>query len=248
LPESAGVYYLVEFDDDSFALEKQFRAALYAGQITLSQVRENGVSLLDPYLQLNISGANGHFYDNTTHSSPNWNNRGGVDSMTDALSTASFGATTQNARNIVRLNPSGSASRFDTGVTPVHDAFFVLKVREATFSNAGALLGTSSTGKIKGTSAGTKWANPSHSGLRYWKNGVEYAVTDMQAPMNTWGVVRVRSATALVTGSNASIGAETTSNGLKADIAEVQIYSAPLSVQFGRQIEEHLAIKWGIGI
>lgn len=250
-----GMYYLVDFANPKLTYEKEFRVALYSSGIELRQVREPGVSLHDPWLQLNMQNYDGGFYDNTGHSSPNWLSRdtGAANQLTDALSTASFGAATQNSRNIVRLNPSGSASRLDSSSGAVYDVFFVMKVREATFSNTGALFGTSSTAKLKGTTSGTKWQNPSHTGLRYWLNGLEYAVTDMQAPMNEWGVVHVRSTTALVA-SNMSIGAETSSNGLKADIAEIHYYTSggagsqagPMSLTYGRQLEEHLAIKWGI--
>lgn len=240
-----GQQYLVKFDNPKFEYEKVFRAAQYSGQLSLSQVREDGVSVFDiDSLCINNFGED---YDETGHSAPNWiESSFNAETLNDVLGTATFDATTQNSRNIVRLAAS-SATRFVSGLTPVCDLFVVMKVRETTFSNSGVLIGTSTTGKIKGTSAGTKWQNPSHSGLQYWLNGTEYAVTDMQAPMNTWGIVRVRSATPLVASPNAAcIGAESSSNGLKADIAEIVMFPTPLSIPLGRQLTEHLAIKWDI--
>lgn len=241
-----GIPYLVDFVDDSLSYEKQFRVALYSTGIKLEQVRIKGETIfnLDPFYQ------SGSFqnYDQAGHSAPSWyeSSGSGVTVLTDTLGTASFDATTQNGLNIVRIG--SSATRLTSDMTPVCDLICVMKIRESTFSNAGVLIGTSTTGKIKGTSAGTKWQNPSHSGLRYWLNGREYAVTNMQAPMNTWGIVRVRSATPLVASPNAAcIGAEGSSNGLKADIGEIVISANPLTVQFGRQITEHLAVKWAIG-
>jgi hypothetical protein len=78
----------------------------------------------------------------------------------------------------------------------IYDAWFVMKMREATFSNTCGIL-TGSAGPNNAALAGqqgqTYFFNFGFgSAYSYKKNNVEFAEANQQAPMNTFGVVHIR--------------------------------------------------------
>lgn len=80
--------------------------------------------------------------------------------------------------------------------TPViFEAFFVMKMREATFSNfAGILSADETIVALLGDSGTTKFFDIGLTAnqYEYKKNNVSYAINNQQAPMNEFGVVHTR--------------------------------------------------------
>lgn len=241
-----GQYYLVDIMDDSLAMQKSKGVNLYASSVSLRQRRLNGVTIFDP-LKLNPL----LWYDNTSHGSGVWNNKStlGAFSLT-ANGDVVFSANPQNGLNTVRLSGTTSNGVLQSfNLNGVYDIFIVMKMREATFSNnAGIYTGTSSDDRLVGTSGGTKFQNYSIGGLEYYKDGVSYLVTNQQAPMNTFGIVQIRSATTdLGTTSAMQFGLEGGTLGTYAKVDFAEIIVAPLlSRKEDREITEYLKIKWSV--
>lgn len=76
----------------------------------------------------------------------------------------------------------------------IYEAFFVMKQREATFSNLAGILSADATvaGLVGSTGTPKFFDLGEGDDYEYKKNNVSYANSDMQAPMNEFGVVNVR--------------------------------------------------------
>lgn len=77
----------------------------------------------------------------------------------------------------------------------IYEAYFVMKMREATFSNFGGILSADVTiPAILGNQGTTKFFDIGLTAnqYEYRKNAVAYAINDQQAPMNAFGVVHAR--------------------------------------------------------
>jgi len=241
-----GQYYLVDIMDDTLSMQKSKGVNLYASSVTLRQRRMNNVTIYDP-LKVNPLC----WYDNTSHGSGVWNNKGtlGAFSLT-ASGDVVFSANPQNGLNTVRLSGTTSSGVLQSGtLNTVFDVFIVMKMREAAFSNdAGIYTGTSGDYRLAGKSGTTTFQNLGIANLEYYKNGVSFAVGNQQAPMNTFGIVQIRSATTdLGTTSAMQFGLEGGTGGTfaKVDIAEI-IVCPLLSRKDDREVIEYLKIKWNI--
>jgi hypothetical protein len=99
-----------------------------------------------------------------------------------------FSATTNNAF-LTDLNATGD------DIPTIYDAWFVMKMREATFSNnAGILSADETIVALVGESGTTKFFDIGLTAnqYEYTKNNVAYAINNQQAPMNEFGVVHAR--------------------------------------------------------
>lgn len=158
----------------------------------------------------------------------------------------------QNGLSVVRLN-SGTADTFlESFANPtIYDAFFVMQVREATFSSGAGLL-TNDVGVplIFGSNGGAVWNN---NGLgadyQYRFNGELLAESAQTAPMNEFGVVHVRYVPG-ITLSNLQIGKKTNTAGtfIKADFGEIVLCNQPVSATAAADITNKLMspLRWGI--
>ncbi len=249
-----GQYYLVDFVNSKLTYEKEFRNALYSTGVEIRQVREAGVSVFDP-ARFGLYGSPGGIaasLKETGHSNPNWID--GVSGLTGfgANGTVTFAANPQNGHNTVRLD--GSTGRLDGGTGTAFDSnsygdiFIAMQMQEATFSGNDVLLSNpGSSNIISGTSGGTKWQNPSLTGFEYRLNGDLYASSDMQAPMNEWGVCHFRATVAnpMNFSNYVRLGASSSATlFLTADIGEVFATPDPVSMADARSITEYLVIKW----
>lgn len=230
-------YYLVEFEDQSFQYEKQFRVAQYAGQITLTQVREDGVSVFV------VPEVAGNWFYQSTHNFPSsgdWGNAYVLGQYLTATGGVTFAANPQNGFNTVRLN--GSSGYLTQSLPSSTDVIVAMKVNSSTFSNNGGLF-CGASNIIRGTSGGTKWQDPSITGLEYSLNGVDYPTTNMQAPMNEWGICHFK---ATSSGMNiTTFGRDAAGTAyLGCDIGELIVADGALTRSVARQIIEHLSIKW----
>jgi len=243
-------YYIVQFGDETLAL-KRAKVPIYATDINLDQVRISGETVFD--ISKVETTTYGYDWFNETGHGAFWNNLSGGDDLT-VTGDVVFSANPQNGHNTVRF--SGSAS---TGVLnannfsqPIWDLFIVMKMREATFSNnAGVFTGSSDTSLLVGTNADTIFQNPTGivGAFHYYKNGIEYTAANMQAPMNTWGVVRITSANAgFDPGLTVQMGKNQGTAGTfaKMDVGEVLSFAQPVPDMDAAEITEHLVTKWGI--
>jgi hypothetical protein len=245
-----GNTYLVRFNDTRFQYEKEFNYAQYAGKITVSQVREDGVTIfdLDDYVSRSPVGVT-HARE-TGHSSPNWGATNGGNAFV-AGGTVTFGSNAQNGHNTVRLNGTsgylGSGGWF--GATS--DIIIAMTVRSATFAaNSGLVARGTAADIIKGTSGGTKWQNPSLTDFEYTLNGQRYDLDDMQAPMdNVFGVCHFRAtSTNYMDLSSSPIFGRSISSAFGAYvIGEIVVaWGGPLPYDDAALIVEHLCVKWAV--
>ena len=259
-------YYLVEFVDKKLTYDK-LKVQLYSTGVEIAQVRIDGVTVFDPTL-LSTSR---NIYDETTHDAitPQWDDVN-VGSYLGFMVVGGdgdiiFDANPQNGLNTVRFNSTTGAANIltaNSGSVPTTDIFLVMKMRESTFSsNCGVLTassGSSSLTLLRGTNGGTKFQDPGVSSVEYRKNGILYAPTDMQAPMNTWGVVHCRSGgtspPSLFAGwTNIQLGQDraVAATFAKMDVAEILFYGGTTNKRYmtmseARELTEHLIVKWGV--
>jgi len=125
-----------------------------------------------------------------------------------------------------------------------------MKMREAAFSNAAGVFTDRSSGSevLVGSSGTTKFANPSLTNFTYKLNGLTYAQSDLQAPMNTWGVIHVRYTTGWDFVNGVQFGRDDTTAGTyaKMDVAEIILLSNLQPTTFGLDMTEYLSAKYGI--
>lgn len=254
-PPSTGQYYLCDIVNTP-SYQKKRGVDIYNTTVTLQQRRIKNETVFNPLKMTPIAlGEQSYdWWNETTHNTSSWDNVNAAGGDFAATGQVTFSSNAQNGHNTVRVNSSlttgqlGLAQQYESAGC---DVFLVVKVREATFSTAAKIYGGSSNNILKGTSAGTKFQNQSISGLQYYLNGTEYAVTDQQAPMDEWGVIYLH--LPYSTGGFDSIvlsGAQLGENGaayVKADYAE-KFVTTGLAIGEAQEMIEHLCYKWGVDI
>lgn len=254
---NSGQYYLVDIVDPELSMTKIGKGIdIYDSTITLRQRRLNGVTIFQvgevatvdttsPILWLKGSAYTDGTEDWAPSSSGGYviSGTGGVDKQ----------AANLNGQDIVRLNGS-TGYVGDAGATlALKELFIVMKMREASFSNASGILTSATGGGVQvllGSSGTTKFANPSLTAslYTYRKNGTTYTQSDLQAPMNAWGVVHLRYETGWNVTGGFQFGKDRATGGTFAalDIAEVICFTSLTSIMSAREITEHLAVKYAI--
>jgi len=209
-------------------------------------------SIFDPASQLEVWG----WYDATD----SWDNTGGIwadksgnsHDLSRSGTHSSLEANVQNGLSVVRLN-SGTADTYlrSFELVTIYDAFFVLKVREATFSSAAGLI-TADAGVpyIIGLNGGAVWVNNSlGSQYTYYYNNVSKAESNQTAPMNVFAVIHARYATGIAL-NNMQIGKNggTAGTFIKADLGEIILCDSLLDLDVAEDIRKKLAspLRWGI--
>lgn len=251
-------YYLVRFDDKqlSYSQQSRFQVKLYSTGIELKQVRISGVTVFDVAQAVSNYGSviwswlKGSGYDD------------GTSTWVPATGAQLFGAgdvdketAVQNGHDIVRLNDTTNDGFLSEGLSGLstNEFFIVMKMREATFSNAAGIItgAAGSSQLLLGSSGTTKFANPGLSATTYTYelNGLEYAQSNLQAPMAEFGLVHVRYTTGWAfAGSDWQIGKDRGTAGTFAemDVGEVIMCSGLLPRQVSREITEYLMVKYAI--
>lgn len=257
-------YYLVDFADEELTLARM-RVKIFSSGLTLKQRRMEGVTVFDvgqvedtsssPTILVWLKGPDfvapdwpaGLDHNSISHGSNAMAATGDVVSDT----------TGQNGLDTVQFSVSANTGLVSGAVAAglsVHEVFIVMKMREVTFSNnAGIITGTTGAGPqiLTGESGTTKFTNPglSTTAYKYRLNGVEYAQSDQQAPMNEWGLVHIRYSTGWVTLADAlQFGKNRTTAGTFAemDVGEIIVCNGLTPMLVAREITEHLIVKWGI--
>lgn len=102
----------------------------------------------------------------------------------------------QNDLNVLRFNETtDDGSIVMSGSHAIKEIFIAFKIREATFGGTdGIVSGTvaADSAWLVGATGDTKLFNFSHASFSYWKDGVSFTQANQQAPMNAFGLVRVR--------------------------------------------------------
>lgn len=230
-------YYLVDFADSELPMQKVKGAMIFQTNIELRQRRINGETIFQ------VTDEVGHQFDEGTHNFPSagdWGNNFVLGKYLTATGGVTFGANPQNGMNTVRLN--GTSGYLSQNFSASVDVIMAVKYRAATFSNNGGLF-CGASNIIRGTSGGTKWQNPSITGLEYALNARPYAVTDMQAPMDTWGVCHWRFPSGV---DITTFGKDTGTAYLAVDIGELIIADGGLTIPVAREVAEYLMMKWGV--
>lgn len=126
----------------------------------------------------------------------------------------------------------------------IYEAFFVMKMREATFSNFGGILSAGTTvAGLLGNTGTTKFFDIGLTSdqYEYKLNNVSYAINDQQAPMNEFGVVNVRWLDGIAL-ENLQIGKDRADGTRHAEVDYIEIWlikTAPLS-----DIDSEAASRW----
>lgn len=260
-----GQYYLVEFVDKELTYSGM-RVKLYSTGLDLQQVRIQGVTVFDLSMISNTDKDYSLWNDTGGTNATEWQSTPHPDAMTLSPLTktgdVSFSGGTQNGNTFRRLNNSASTGYLDTatlgGSVKIYDFFIVMKMREATFSNDAVIFSEKAafgTQYLKGTSAGTVFQDTTGGSVyyEYRKNGDQFAVTAMAAPMNEWGVVHLRfpGINAIDPGTIAATGwrfgaSPTPGDYAKVDIGEILVTAALFPLPLCREITEHLIVKWGV--
>lgn len=254
-PPATGQYYLCDIVNTPEYKRKR-GVNIYETSLTLQQRRVKNETVFNPLKMTPIAQGQQSYdwWNETSHGTTTWDNLNGGIGDFAATGQVTFSSNAQNGHNTVRVNSSLTTGRLALSQqyeTDGCDVFLVCKIREDTFSTAAKVYGGASNNILKGTTSGTKFQNLSISGLQYYLNGTEYAVTDQQAPMNTFGVIYLH--LPYSTGGFDSIvlsGAQLSENGAayaKVDYAEKFVTSG-LQIGEAQEYIESLCYKWGISI
>jgi hypothetical protein len=252
---NTGQYYLVDFVENELSMQRM-RVKIFSTGLTLRQRRIPGETVFDVSNLTSLYGSDavvGWWQGSTSFSSNNW-----VDSIVSSALTRSTTdvvdvAANLNGHQIKRFSNTtndGVVSRSGS-YADVSEFFIVMKMREASFSNAAGIFTGTGGGDpqaLIGSSGTTKFANPSLSGYTYRLNGVEYAQSNLQAPMAVWGIVHVRCTTPYEFANGIQFGKNRTTAGTFAemDVAEIILSNQLLPTNIGREITEYLTVKYAI--
>lgn len=246
-------YYLVKFADRELSYARML-TKLFSSGVEFKQFRLPDVSVFDP---TNYNDAFATYdaepldvdYDDGDTIDAVWPDTSGNGRDLSTGTVETFETNEQNGLPIVRFN--GTDSWF-LGGSPFtcYEVFVIMKVREATWSNFGGVLTGNTNGVtiLVGESGSTKFIDNSYaSDYEYRLNGLLYSHNDMQAPMNEFGLVHVRSASGLAI-DLLQVGKDRGFAGRygKIDIGYIDIFDTLKPMSEAREYTEHLLTHWDI--
>lgn len=242
----SGQYYLVDFEDTKISFDRM-RIKLYSTGVTLKQRRMPGVTVFTPQRFSNVWG---DWDGPTAFSAGFWPPLAGGLVGLGVNGDVTEVAAAQNGLAVKRFNSGAGSGYINTSVDPtIYEAFFAVKINEATFSaNGGLLTNDATTGLLAYAMGATKFANQAFGStvFEYRRDGILYPESNQIAPMNEWGIVHIRYKTGAVL-NNLQIGKNgNTLSYTKMDLGEAILCTGLLSPRVGREITEYLAVKWGI--
>lgn len=246
-----GQYYLVDFMDEQLTYARM-RVKLYSTGLTLRQRRLPGVTIFDVS---KISSIWARWIGDTSFVSNSWAGTISGQIAVDRGSTDVVDvAAAQNGHQIKRFSntTNDGVCSYTGAFSTTYEIFLVMKMREATFSNAAGIITDTGSGPgtrwLSGSVGTTKFTDQSFTNYEYRKNGTLYAASNQQAPMNAWGIVHLRYPTGFASFTGLQFGKDRTTAGTFAemDLGEVIFSSALLPITTSREITESLAVSWGI--
>lgn len=246
-------FYLVRFAQQSLELERML-TKLYTTGLDLKQWRRSGETTFNPpqisqvYGSYNPAFAGGPFglwwsadalYDNTLQANA------GAEAFT--FISGDIITTTSGSLPIVRCN-----STTDDGVITstnsftLKESYALIKIREAAFSaDDGIITSSSGTTWLNGKSGTDEFYNLGFGApYTYELDGIEYAESAQQAPMNQWGIVHQRHSGTGIAMVNLQLGADRGFVGRHAelDIAYLIFADELIPKNKQREIMEFLSI------
>lgn len=247
---NTGQYYLVDFVENELSMQRM-RVKIFSTGLTLRQRRIPGETVF------NVSAVNGDqsqimtWLDGADCGVSTWTaSAGGSCGINGDVVKISAG---KNGLDTVRFNATTNDGYIANGIDGLvtNEFFIVMKMRETSFSNAAGIFTGNASGSqiLVGSSGTTKFANPSLSGYTYRLNGVEYAQSNLQAPMDAWGLVHVRYETGwTMPGSDFQFGRDRATAGTYAEmeVGEIIVFSGLQPLNISREITEYLTVKWAI--
>lgn len=249
----SGQYYLVDFMDEQLTYSRM-RVKLYSTGLTLRQRRLQGVTIFSVSSISPALAVLGQYIGDTAFVSGEWPDS--INSIDLELAGDVVHADSViNGHAVKRFNNTANTGYCFSALNPVSwkEFFLVMKMREATFSNAAGIITDKLAGNVQmllGSSGTTKFANPglSATAFTYRKNGTEYTQSDMQAPMNEFGIVHIRYTIGWNTDEAIQFGRDRETAGTYAemDVAEIIASDAALPTNIGREITEYLTVKYAI--
>lgn len=245
-PNNNGQYYLVDFvDSEPLSMSRAKGVSIFATAIQIRQRRIKGVSVFDPTKITNYASL--HWYNETSHGSGVWNDKqaSGPINLT-ATGDVVFNANPQNSKNTVRLGGSSNGGLSASTTTDIADAIIVFKLRSAPSGTTASIIHPYVT------------ADTTTALLRTFTSSTTLtSVLDLTLTGNT--SVNNQFAVVLANGRNATFNSTVGvplawavgysfdgSRYAKADIAEVWLFSTPLSRRDAYEAADHLRLKWGI--
>jgi hypothetical protein len=246
-------YYLVRFADKELTYQRML-TKLYSAGIELKQWRLPNVTVFGVATSDN-GAAIAPFYADYVDG-VGWNPDAFGTDFQALIATGNVARSgTQNDLDTVQFNVGGTNDGFllsDTnGIDfPCCEAFFVMKIREATFSvDQGVFTAPTTDAILVGKASTATFWDFGLGNFEYRLNNVLYPQSAMPAPMNTYGIVHIRK-TDGVTFFNGQlqIGKDRNFAGRFAemDIAEMIFFSELQTVSYRRELLEHLATKWSL--
>lgn len=248
-------YYLAEFNETAQSFDRKL-TNFYGAGIQLTQVRIPGVSVFSVENAGAARDYRSEFYsedyvDNDTIAI-NWDSShgGGLSVILGINGNPTFQTNEQNSKPIVHLDGTDDFLGNGAAVT-VKEAFIVCKYRAATFANtAGLLTGVDNANfaPLVGTSGGTTFLNQSFPGFTYKYNGIEYAQSNMVAPMEVFGLVHIRCEDGFAL-DGLQIGKDRSFSGRFGtfDIGQIVICTSLLSDEMSTETAAHLMRIWNLG-
>lgn len=238
-------YYLAEFADTKLTYERLL-IKLFNSSINFNQIRIPGVTVFDP---TKMSGLWARYGPANQALDTSGNSR---DLVTHGNVSAG-GGTTQNSLATMRFNGGSTNTGYlGTPLDPIiKEAFFVLKINEAAFSNFGGILtddGSGGLAFLTGDQSTTKFYNQIFgTPYEYRKNGIPYGEGNQQAPMNVFGVVHIRYTTGLLM-TNMQIGKDRANSGRFAemDLGDAWLFTSLNLVSDSLEFTDYLATLWAI--
>lgn len=266
LIEFRNKFWLVSFDSDQIDFEQMTATLFTGGTVSLRQRRVADLqfqadgSVFDISLLSQIShhwkaNAIAGAVDNATLPDDVW---------TDLIPTGEdlqsanciYKANQQNGLPIVRLDQSGLADSLATNTSTVfYEAFLVMKMREATFSDYVGIISNNDAvtaqPALNGNSGTAIFYNFGFGdGYSFKLNGTSYPESGQLAPMNAFGVVHIRYETGWVMPQGLLFGRDRPSSfptrNAEADFGEIIICKEPISKIEADAMNINLMNTWGI--
>jgi hypothetical protein len=252
-------YYLVMFADKKLTYQRML-TKLYSTGINLKQVRLDGETVFEPARISQVWGS----YNPANYPETAWPFPFSADVLPNDVQEGNLSgvghfqangtdvvAATSGSLPIIRFSNTtnnGILTAVDTGfgtAVLAKDIFLLMKMREATFSNDGGII-SSNVGAVAllGDSGTTKFFDLGFgAGYEYRLDGVAFAESNQQAPMNVWGAVHIRYPTgfALTIPQIGKDRADATRHS-EMDLAYLIILDELMPKSQIRQVDEFLAI------
>lgn len=246
-----GQYYLAMFDEDSNSLSRKL-TAVWNTNINLRQVRIEGVSVFDIdalpgiYGHYSAISYDGDFNDNDPLDATNWADSAPGNNFLGGIDGVTYQTDEQNGLPVVRFNGTNGLFYKNEAVT-IYEAFFVMKIDEATLSGyQGILTDSTAVSALVTNNTGTIALNQSFNLYEYRKNSILFPQTASELPMNVFGLVHIRFQGGIPL-NDVQIGQnKSESHFLGGDIGEIVLCDQLLSETDSREVTEDLMKRWNL--